>query len=145
MIKQLRVKLPILLIMLAVVLVASPAAYGQTTVVIQVDPLEPAATGFTDPTPVAPVGGNPGTTLGQQRLNAFQFAANIWGSMLNSNTPITIRADWHGQWDHCSIRPTFNGGKDARGCTFEPAVLRMQAPDLSDSILTFAQVVRPRI
>jgi hypothetical protein len=94
MIKQLRVKLPILLIMLAVVLVASPAAYGQTTVVIQVDTLEPAATGFTDPTPVAPVGGNPGTTLGQQRLNAFQHAANIWGATLNSGPTITVRAQW---------------------------------------------------
>src|SRR5262245_50033932 len=31
--------------------------------------------GFNDPTPVAPVGGNTGTTLGQQRLLAFQHAA----------------------------------------------------------------------
>jgi hypothetical protein len=46
--------------------------------------------GFNDPTPVAPVGGNPGTTLGQQRLNAFQFAADIWGSLLDSDAPIYI-------------------------------------------------------
>jgi hypothetical protein len=46
--------------------------------------------GFNDPTPVAPVGGNPGTTLGQQRLNAFQFAADIWGSILDSAAPIYI-------------------------------------------------------
>src|SRR6185295_10875835 len=43
---------------------------------------------------VAPVGGNPGTTLGQQRLNAFQFAANLWGATLNSTTTITIRSNW---------------------------------------------------
>lgn len=46
--------------------------------------------GFNDPTPTAPVGGNPGTTLGQQRLNAFQFAADIWGSILDSEVPIYI-------------------------------------------------------
>lgn len=46
--------------------------------------------GFNDPTPAAPVGGNSGTTLGQQRLNAFQFAADIWGSILDSEAPIYI-------------------------------------------------------
>src|SRR5205085_11480726 len=39
-------------------------------------------------------GNNTGTTLGQQRLNAFQFAANIWGATLNSSVTITIRASW---------------------------------------------------
>ena len=48
--------------------------------------------GFNDPTPVAPVGGNPGTTLGQQRLNAFQYAADIWGSTLDSPVDISILA-----------------------------------------------------
>src|SRR5262245_16547360 len=48
--------------------------------------------GFNDPTPVAPVGGNPGTTLGAQRLNAFQAAANIWGSLLTSTVTIQVSA-----------------------------------------------------
>jgi hypothetical protein len=48
--------------------------------------------GFNDATPVAPVGGNPGTTLGQQRLNAFQHAANIWGATLTSDEQIWIIA-----------------------------------------------------
>ena len=39
-----------------------------------------AGVGFNDPTPGAPVGGNIGTTVGQQRLIAFQRAANIWGA-----------------------------------------------------------------
>jgi hypothetical protein len=51
-----------------------------------------AGVGFNDPTPAAPVGGNPGTTLGQQRLNAFQFAANVWGSTLDSPVEIKILA-----------------------------------------------------
>ena len=50
--------------------------------------------GFNDPTPAAPVGGNPGTTIGQQRLIAFQFAADIWGSRLRSNVPIIVGASW---------------------------------------------------
>lgn len=50
--------------------------------------------GFNDPTPAAPVGGNPGTTLGQQRLNAFQTAANIWGAQLNAVPTIVVDAAW---------------------------------------------------
>ncbi len=50
--------------------------------------------GFNDPTPATPVGGNTGTTLGQQRLIAFQHAANIWGARLDSNVPIRIRAQF---------------------------------------------------
>ena len=50
--------------------------------------------GFNDPTPAAPVGGNSGTTLGQQRLIAFQHAAAIWGARLDSNVPIRIRAQF---------------------------------------------------
>ncbi len=53
--------------------------------------------GFNDPTPVAPVGGNPGTTLGQQRLNVFQYAANIWGGILPSTVPILVRAQFAAQ------------------------------------------------
>jgi hypothetical protein len=48
--------------------------------------------GFNDPTPAAPVGGNPGTTLGQQRLNAFQYAASLWGAELTSSVEISILA-----------------------------------------------------
>lgn len=48
--------------------------------------------GFNDTTPAAPVGGNMGTTLGQQRLIAFTHAANIWGAALNSPVEIRIQA-----------------------------------------------------
>jgi PA domain len=77
---------------LAVVVAASSNAFGAATIVILNN--DSANTGFNDPTPVAPVGNNTGTTLGQQRLNAFQFAANLWGATLNSNVTITIRASW---------------------------------------------------
>src|SRR6266498_2224524 len=80
-----------LLALLALVVVSS-TAFGAASIVIQNN--DAAGVGFNDPTPVSPIGGNPGTTLGQQRLNAFQFAANIWGAILNSNSTITVRADW---------------------------------------------------
>ncbi len=77
---------------LLLLLAYSSSALGAATIVIQNG--DPAGVGFNDTTVVAPVGGNPGTTLGQQRLNAFQFAANIWGATLNSSSTITVRATW---------------------------------------------------
>ncbi len=53
--------------------------------------------GFNDTTPATPVGGNPGTTLGQQRLNALQFAANLLGARLASNITIPIDAEFNPQ------------------------------------------------
>src|SRR5674476_1154466 len=49
---------------------------------------------FSDATVVAPVGGNTGTTLGQQRIIAFQAAATKWGATLTSAVPIRIHAIW---------------------------------------------------
>ncbi len=53
-----------------------------------------AGVGFNDPTPATPVGGNPGTTLGEQRLIAFSHAAAIWSARLDSAVPIRIRAQF---------------------------------------------------
>jgi PA domain-containing protein len=76
----------------AILLASSSSARAAATVVIQ--NADAPGVGFNDPTPVAPIGNNPGTTLGQQRLNAFQYAANIWGAILNSNATIVVRASW---------------------------------------------------
>jgi PA domain len=48
--------------------------------------------GFNDATPTAPVGGNPGTTLGEQRQYAFLKAADRWGAALTSVPEIAIEA-----------------------------------------------------
>jgi hypothetical protein len=53
--------------------------------------------GFNDPTPATPVGGNNGTTIGQQRLNVFNFAAAIWGAFLDSTVNIEVRAQFDPQ------------------------------------------------
>lgn len=50
--------------------------------------------GLNDPTPAAPIGGNPGTTLGEQRMNAVMKAAEIWSARLDSNVPIRIRTQF---------------------------------------------------
>ena len=59
-----------------------------------------------------PVGGNDGTTIGQQRLNAFQFAASIWGATLNSSQPIVISAGWAAQ--SCSANSGVLGAAGAQ-------------------------------
>jgi len=70
-------------------LAASAANAAATLIIINGNA---AGVGFNDATPAAPVGGNAGTTLGQQRLIAFQAAANKWGATLTSAVPITVLA-----------------------------------------------------
>ena len=76
-------------VIILVLACASHAFAGATVVIVNADgPGE----GFNDPTPAAPVGGNTGTTLGQQRLIAFAHAADIWGATLDSNQTIYVQA-----------------------------------------------------
>lgn len=51
-------------------------------------------TPWSDTTAVAPVNGNPGTTLGDQRKNALQEAARQLSQQLNSPVPISVHACW---------------------------------------------------
>lgn len=50
--------------------------------------------GFNDTTPATPVGGNTGTTIGQQRLNVYRYVADIWEKNLDSNVNIVVSAGW---------------------------------------------------
>jgi len=59
--------------------------------------LDAAGEGFNDPTPVAAVGGNPETTLGAQRLAAFEYAAELWGAVLPSAVTIQVEANFDPQ------------------------------------------------
>jgi hypothetical protein len=73
------------------VLAAAPAfAQGQIIIINNNAP----GVGFNDPTPAAPVGGNPGVTLGQQRLNVFNHAADIWESALQPKNDILVQAQF---------------------------------------------------
>ena len=89
--KQPLSKLTVSLFALVIGLLASASALGANVVIQNGDT---GTTGFNDTTPVSPVGGNSGTTLGQQRLIALQHAAHIWGATLVSGPTITIRANW---------------------------------------------------
>jgi hypothetical protein len=53
-----------------------------------------AGQGFNDPTPVTPVEGNPGTTVGDQRMNVFKKAAQLWGDALESTPAIVVSASF---------------------------------------------------
>lgn len=59
---------------------------------ITVHSIDDANVGLNDTTAVDPVGGNQGTTVGQQRLIALQTAANIWGQLIDSSVDIVIDA-----------------------------------------------------
>ncbi|MDT8999221.1 PA domain-containing protein [Paucibacter sp. APW11] len=67
---------------------------AQAAATIVINNINAAGVGFNDATPAAPIGGNSGTTLGQQRLIAFTHAANIWGATLTSSQPIVINAQF---------------------------------------------------
>lgn len=67
---------------------------GARAATLVLNDVDAAGTGFDDPTPVAPVGGNPGTTLGEQRRIVFQFAADLWGSLLESPIDIVVQASF---------------------------------------------------
>ena len=56
-----------------------------------------AGEGFNDTAPRTPEGGNTGTTLGQQRLNLFNFAGQIWGAYLDSSVTTNIRSQFDPQ------------------------------------------------
>jgi hypothetical protein len=77
------------LIVLVVLTSIATTARAATIVINNVD--DPGK-GLNDPTKVKPIGKNNGKTLGEQRRNVFQKAADIWGSTLNSNVTIVVQA-----------------------------------------------------
>lgn len=83
-------------LVLAALLLVVGATAGRAATIIIVNQ-DGAGEGFNDPTPAAPVGGNPGVTVGQQRLNVFQQAANIWGGLLPSAVTIRVQAQFNPQ------------------------------------------------
>ena len=90
----------ILLLSLAI---ASSAFAGAKITILNKDG---PATGFNEKTPATPVGGNPGTTLGDQRLNAFRYAADVWGTLINSDVEIIVSATFapiNSGTDSCNV------------------------------------------
>lgn len=72
--------------------IVSPFAHAATITVVNLDS---PGEGFNDASPPdadSTAGGNTGATLGAQRLIAFQFAADIWGGLLDSTVEIRVGA-----------------------------------------------------
>lgn len=81
--------------LLASALAALLASAGaQAAVTIQVVNQDPAGQGLNDPRAANPVGGNPGTTVGQQRQIVYRFAADLLGTSLTSTVPVKVGASF---------------------------------------------------
>lgn len=78
--------------LLAITLAPTPSWAATKFVLINADgPGE----GLNDPTARAPVGGNPGATLGAQRRYAMLFAARLLASRVHSDVPIRVRVQFN--------------------------------------------------
>jgi hypothetical protein len=99
-----------LLIAALLTAVATPASADPRARIVLINYDGPGV-GLNDPTPVAPVGGNSGTTLGQQRQIALAYAASIWARNLRSFVPVEIAVAFQ-----------------ARTCTATGAVLASAGP-----------------
>lgn len=77
-----------LIMALMLCLCAAQTQATQITIANQDAPGE----GFNDSTAVAPVGGNPGVTIGEQRLFVFEHAAKLWAAVINSAVNIVVDA-----------------------------------------------------
>lgn len=119
--------------LLALALVPAPALAAKVIVVNG----DPPGVGFNDPTPATPIGGNPGTTVGQQALNVFQAAADVWGHRLVSVQPILVISYFTplpctatsgvlgaagANWYFANVDPA-RGGKALAADTWYPAAL----------------------
>ncbi len=77
-------------IIMGVMFFTIPSSFAVAT--IKINNNDGPGEGFNDPALFTPVGGNSATTIGEARLIAFQFAADVWGSYLNSKVPIQVDA-----------------------------------------------------
>ena len=78
----------------ALLLAVATGRPAQAAAKFVINVLDPAGVGFNDTTPATPVGGNSGTTVGQQRKITFQAAADAWGRVLDSAVPIVVDASF---------------------------------------------------
>jgi hypothetical protein len=81
------------ILLFAVVLAVATEAMAGTGRMVIINNNLPGE-GFNDPTPASPVGGNPGTTLGQQRMHVFRAAADRWQTMLDTDVDIVVAAEF---------------------------------------------------
>lgn len=77
--------------LLATALLATPLTHAAEMVMVNQDP---PASGLNDTTAVAPSGGNPGLTIGEQRRIVYHFALDTLGALIQSPVPIRVQASF---------------------------------------------------
>ena len=139
-------------------LAAAPAAAGE----VLLNFVDPPGVGFFDPSPRDRVGGNGGTTLGEQRRIVFQTAANIWEATLQPDVDVVVQASfaplacsptsgvlgaagtiqvfanfpnahWPNTWYHSALANHIEG-EDLTPGPFDPGLLQ---PPFNDDIVSF--------
>ena len=87
------------LLVFCLAFIALDAFAGKGRIIIR--SLDSKGVGFADSTPVQPVGGNSGTTLGEQRLNVFREAARRWENTIDTDVDIIVAATFAPIEDGC--------------------------------------------
>jgi PA domain-containing protein/lamin tail-like protein len=75
-------------LVVAVMVACAAPALAHANAKLTIINIDAPGQGLNDPTPMAPVGGNPGTTLGAQRMVAIQYAADRWAQRIDSSVEI---------------------------------------------------------
>ncbi len=73
-------------------LAAVSASMPATATVFEINYPEPSGFGFNATEPATPVGGNPGTTLGEQRRIVLELVSEIWGNIVIGPQDVQVRA-----------------------------------------------------
>jgi hypothetical protein len=73
-------------------LLVSPLALGGAE--IRIVDGNASGQGLNDRSGAEPVGGNPGKSVGEQRLMAAQYAAALWSATLGNQVPITVQTEF---------------------------------------------------
>ncbi len=147
---------------LAAIAIFCLTAVPATAADIVLNIVDPPGVGFNDPTAVAPIGGNPGTTLGEQRRIVFEAAAAIWEATLSPKVDIVIQssfaplscsatsgvlgaagtiqifanypdAEWPNTWYHSALANHITGADLTPGAP-DPGLL---VPPFNDDIVAF--------
>lgn len=83
--------------LLTLLLLFTPWNVLQAKTSVRIISQDLAGEGLNDQTPRNPVGGNSGTTLGEQRTIALEYAASLIGQFLHSDMEIEIKADFRNE------------------------------------------------
>lgn len=88
------IKLRLNLTQAALIVGLATASAGANAATMVINNVDAPGVGFNDKTPATPLGGNPGVTVGEQRLYAFRYAMDLWGARVQSNVPVVVQGSF---------------------------------------------------